>query len=350
MPSKTVRIKDIAQKAGVSIGTVDRVLHDRGEVKAETKEKVLAIAKKLNYQPNIAARALKSPTSYKIAVLLPLSTGNNLFWEEHPKGIELGQESTTPFITNVKYFNYEMHSAEDFTQQANELISWKPDGVIIAPILKNETVDLSHRLDKLSIPYTYIDTNIEDTNALTFIGENARKGGRVAASIMDVGVEKDKDILIVNIAKDIDNLIHLNLRNQGFMGYFMDPGKRNKGLKITVEVPSGDKKGIYETLDRVFNNNLNIGGIMVSSARTFVIAEYLKERNLEHLFLVGYEVYEKNSQFLKEGIINFLISQRPIDQAEKTFKRLFNYLAHNTTPEKIEYQPIDIINIENLES
>ena len=48
MPGKTVRIKDIALKAGVSIGTVDRVLHNRGEVKAATKEKVLAIAKKLN--------------------------------------------------------------------------------------------------------------------------------------------------------------------------------------------------------------------------------------------------------------------------------------------------------------
>ncbi len=350
MPGKTVRIKDIAQKAGVSIGTVDRVLHDRGEVKAETKEKVLAIAKKLNYQPNLAARALKSPTSYKIAVILPLSTGNNLFWEEHPKGIKLGQESTTPFVTIVNYFNYEMHNADDFMHNAAELIDWKPDGVIIAPILKNETIELCYKLDELSIPYTYIDTNIEETNALTFIGENARKGGRVAASIMDVGVDQEKDILIVNIAKDIDNLIHLNLRNQGFMSYFMDPGKRNKGLKITVEVPSGDKKGIYETLDRVFKNNLNIGGIMVSSARTFVIAEYLKDRNYNDLFLVGYEVYKKNSQYLKEGLINFLISQRPIDQAEKTFKRLFNYLAHNTVPEKMEYQPIDIINIENLES
>ncbi len=350
MPGKTVRIKDIALKAGVSIGTVDRVLHNRGEVKAATKEKVLTIAKKLNYQPNIAARALKSPTSYKIAVILPRSTGNNLYWEEHPKGIELGKESTTPFIANVKYFNYEMHNADDFKHESQNLIDWKPDGIIIAPILKNETIELCEELDNLSIPYTFIDTNIEESNALTFIGENARKGGRVAASIMDVGVEQDKDILIVNIAKDIDNVIHLNLRNQGFMSYFMDPGKRNIGLKITVEVPSGDRKGIYETLDRVFKNNLNIGGIMVSSARTFVIAEYLKERNLEHLFLVGYEVYEKNSQYLKEGIINFLISQRPVDQAEKTFKRLFNYLAHNTTPEKIEYQPIDIINIENLES
>ncbi|MCW3804899.1 LacI family DNA-binding transcriptional regulator [Plebeiibacterium marinum] len=347
MPTKKTRIKDIAEKAGVSIGTIDRVLHNRGEVKAETREKVLKIAKQMNYQPNIAARALKSPTSYKIAVMIPQSSGNNHFWNMHPLGIEQALETVAPFIVKVNYFNYEMHSAMDFMKNASQLVEWKPDGVILAPILKNETLELCHKLDDMNIPYAFIDTNIQNTNALTFIGEDGRKGGRVAASIMDVGVDTEKDILIVNIAKDLDNVIHLNLRNQGFMSYFMDSGK-NKGLKISVEVPSGDKKGIYSKLDTVFNNNKNIGGIMVSSARTFVIAEYLKDRKLEDKFLIGYEVFEKNAQYLEDGIIDFLISQRPIDQAEKTFKRLFSYLVHHTVPEKMEFQPIDIINRENL--
>jgi LacI family transcriptional regulator len=345
---KTIRIKDIAKKAGVSIGTVDRVLHNRGEVKEETKKKVLDIANALNYTPNLAARALKSPIEYKIAVIIPKSSGNNLFWNKHPLGIELAKESTTPFISHVNYFNYEMHSTDDFMLNASKLIEWKPDGVIIAPILKNETLDLCYRLDDMHVPYAFIDTNIEDTHALTFIGENAHKGGRVAASIMDIGVDPNKDILIVNIAKDLDNIIHLNLRNQGFMSYFMDSGK-NKGLKITVEVPSGHKKELYETLDRVFRNNKNIGGVMVSSARTFVIAEYMQTRQLEEKFLVGYEVFEKNAEYLRKGIINYLISQRPVDQAEKTFKRIFAYLTNQTIPEKMEFQPIDIINTENLD-
>jgi len=345
---KIVRIKDIAEKAGVSIGTVDRVLHNRGEVKSSTKDKVLSIAKELNYTPNLAARALKSPVSYNIAVIIPCSTNGNQFWGKHPQGIELGQESTAPFITKVNYYYYEMHNSEDFLKQASLLVKDKPDGVIIAPILKNETIDLCTKLDEQNIPYAYIDTNIENANALTYVGENAFQGGRVAASLIDLGVEKNKDILIVNITKNLENILHLNLRNQGFMSYFMDAGK-NKGLKISVEIPSANKQDVSEVLDRVLKNNPNIGGIMVSSARTFVIAEYLKEKNLENLFLVGYEVFEENTNYLKEGIINFLVSQRPVEQSEKTFKRLFNYLANNIQPEKIEYQPIEIINKENID-
>lgn len=348
MISNKTRIKDIAEKAGVSIGTVDRVLHNRGEVKATTKEKVLTIAKELNYKPNLAARALKSPTSYNIAVIIPSNSNGNLFWGNHPKGIDIGRESTSPFITKVYYFCYEMHNSDDFMHKASLLIDEKPDGVIIAPILKNETIELCSNLDELHIPYVFIDTHIEDTNALSFIGENAFQGGRVAASLMDMGIDSCKDILIINITKNLENILHLNLRNQGFMSYFMDSGK-NKGLKISIEIPNVNKKDVFDILDRVLSNNPNIGGIMVSSARTFVIAEYLKEKNLESLFLVGYEVFEKNTNYLKDGIINFLVSQRPVDQGEKTFKCLFNYLAHHIQPENTDYQPIDIVNKENID-
>jgi LacI family transcriptional regulator len=51
--SSKIRIKDIAEKAGVSIGTVDRVLHNRGDVRSETREKILQIVKEMGYTPNL---------------------------------------------------------------------------------------------------------------------------------------------------------------------------------------------------------------------------------------------------------------------------------------------------------
>jgi len=345
--SKTVRIKDIAAKAGVSIGTVDRVLHNRGEVKAETKEKVMAIAEKLNYKPNIAARALKSPITYKIAILLPLSQDDNLFWSKHPIGIQNGKEAIYPFSCKLEFFYYEMHNTADFMKQADALLKYEPNGVILAPILKNESLQLCDQLDNLQVPYVFIDTNIDNTQSLTFVGEDAYQAGRVAASLIDTGISSDKDILIVNIAKNLENIQHLKHRNQGFLSYFMDAGD-NMGLKISVEIPNTDPTEVKVKLDQVFKNNPNIGAVFVSSSRTFVVADYLQNNNRQNLFLVGYEVFGKNSYFLQQRVINFLIGQRPIEQAEKTFKKLFDYLAHNAIPDKKDYQPIDIINAENV--
>ncbi len=60
MFSKKARLKDIATLSGVSLGTVDRVIHNRGQVAEKTRERVLQVAKELNYTPNIMARALKT--------------------------------------------------------------------------------------------------------------------------------------------------------------------------------------------------------------------------------------------------------------------------------------------------
>ncbi len=342
-----VRIKDIAKEAGVSVGTVDRVLHNRGEVKASTKEKILKIADKMNYKPNIAAKVLKSSTSYKIAILMPLPEGDNQYWSKHPIGIDNSLESVYPFTVHTRFFQFEIHNEIDFNLKAASIIDWKPDGVIMAPVLKKESQTLCLQLDSLNIPYTFIDSHIENTNCLSFIGEDAYQGGRVAASIMDLGLSKEDDILIINIAKDVDNNQHLSNRYKGFTSYFMDSGL-NTGNKINIKIPSTNPDLVKNMLDQVFEQNPNIKGIMVSGSRTYAVAKYLQDSKRENIFLIGYEVFGKNTYYLQQRVINFLISQRPIEQAEKAFKRLFDYLAFQVTPNKKELQPIDIINIENV--
>lgn len=53
-----IRIVDIAKMAGVSVGTVDRVIHNRGRVSEENRKKVQAILEMVHYQPNLMARSL----------------------------------------------------------------------------------------------------------------------------------------------------------------------------------------------------------------------------------------------------------------------------------------------------
>lgn len=59
-----IRIVDIAKMAGVSVGTVDRVIHNRGRVSEENRKKVQAILEMVHYQPNLMARSLASKKQY----------------------------------------------------------------------------------------------------------------------------------------------------------------------------------------------------------------------------------------------------------------------------------------------
>ena len=343
---KQVRIKDIAQKANVSIGTVDRVLHDRGEVAEKTRKKVLSIAKAMNYQPNIVAQALTTKKTYKISVLIPKGGNDNIYWISHPKGIEKAVKELHPFSVEIDYCFFELHNENDFLKRTDDILNHVPDGVILAPILKKEAIQFCKKLDIQKIPYIFIDTFIDKTNCVSFIGEDAFQGGRVAASLIDFGLSPEKDILIVNLAKDLENTQHLNRRNQGFLSYFLDSGK-NTGMKITVEIPVTEQNVVNERMDAIFQQNNNIGAILVSSAKTHVVARYLEKRTINPI-LVGYEVTKKNVEYLKKGIIHFLIGQKPMEQSEKAVKRLFEFLTTHTISMKHEFQPVEIINTETI--
>ncbi|ASB47874.1 LacI family DNA-binding transcriptional regulator [Alkalitalea saponilacus] len=345
---KQVRIKDIAQKAGVSIGTVDRVLHNRGEVAPDTRERVLTIAREMHYQPNIVAQALTTKKQYHLAALLPRGGNENVFWMAHPQGIEKAVKDLRPFYVDVRFFFFELHNEADFLAKTKEIHEYNPEGVIFAPILKKESIQFCSELDSRNTPYIFIDTYIENANCISFIGEDAYQGGRVAASLIDYGLEPSKDILIVNIAKDLENTQHLNRRNQGFMSYFLDTG-RNLGMKITVEIPSSDKETVKSRMDYILKSNPNIGAILVSSAKTHVIARYLEDQKLNNLILVGYELTRKNIDYLKRGLIRFLIGQKPTEQTEKAVKRMFEYLTTNQTVGIREFQPVEIVNVENVD-
>ena len=88
---KKVTINDVAKAAGVSKGTVDRVLHNRGEVSEKSRKKITKVIEKLGYIPNMHASLLASKRNFRIICLLPeFSKGE--FWELTEKGMSQGQE------------------------------------------------------------------------------------------------------------------------------------------------------------------------------------------------------------------------------------------------------------------
>ena len=86
MNTKNIRIKDIAQLAGVSVGTVDRVLHNRGRVSDDALKKVLSVLDQIDYKPNLIARTLGANKTYRIAALVP-NPDQDPYWASSKSGI-----------------------------------------------------------------------------------------------------------------------------------------------------------------------------------------------------------------------------------------------------------------------
>ena len=347
MPARKARIKDIALLAGVSIGTVDRVLHSRGEVSEKTSAKVLRIAKDLDYSPNFIARALKTKKKLKLVSLLPEPTEENAFWKKHPVGIQRAIIELNPFPVSLIQVTFDLLDEVDFQKKTAEVLDLHPDGVILAPIFKSESISFCNRLTKKHIPFVFVDGFIKETGFLSYTGEDVYQSGRVAAQLIDMITPVKKDILIINIVKNLKNVHHLNDRTKGFLSYFPDPGKnRGKKINMSIDDPVPDK--IKIEIDKAFLRNPDIGSIFISGSKSFKIADYFESNTKHKVNIIGYDLHERNVKFLKSGTIKFLIGQRPEEQTFMGIRKLFNYLSLNMIPEKIEYLPVDVVTSENV--
>lgn len=340
-----IRIKDIAEQAGVSVGTVDRVLHNRGEVAEETKSKILEIAKVNNYQPNLIARALTSKKQCVFASLLPTPSEEDIFWRRPLEGICEAATELEQFQLKVEKFFFEHYNEQDFLKQTEAILKLNPSGVVFSPIFSKESREFCHELDQRGIPYVFIESKLDESNYLAYVGSDGFHGGRVAANIVDFGVPENADILIINLAKNLENVLHLNQRTQGFLSYFIDKGK-NKGLKISIEIPKSDPEIIKEKLDSVLKKNKNIKAIFITGSKVYKIAKYLIKSERSDMILVGFDPIEQNIKYLTQGTIDLLIGQHPHQQGFKAVKKLFEHVLLNNEVIKDEFLPVDIINQE----
>jgi LacI family transcriptional regulator len=348
MPQKKARIKDIALLAGVSIGTVDRVIHKRGEVAEKTRLKVLKLLKDSNYSPNVIAQVLKSKRRFHLVSLLPEPTENDSFWKKHPIGMAKAMSELNPFPLSLSQVTFDIQSETDFQKMTIRVLNLKPDGVLIAPIFKNESIAFCQILNKEKVPFVFIDGFIESIDFLAYIGENIFQSGRVAGQLIDMVTPERSDILVVTIARNIQNVHHLHTRAQGFMSFF-NQSAHNKGEKINITISDPSSESVRIALDAAFKENPLIGSIFITGSRSYQIASYLEEKGMRHINLIGYDLLDSNIKYLKSGVTRFLIGQRPEEQTYKGIKKLYEFLSSQKIADKIEYLPIDIVTSENVD-
>jgi LacI family transcriptional regulator len=137
-----VRIKDIARLADVSPGTVDRVIHKRGEVSEETRHKVEKILQELDYQPDILARTLASKKNYLFSVIMPVSANGNDFWQAPNKGIDKALQEISPFGVNIRRYFFDQYNRDSFITLSSELLSEKPEALLFAQIFPADSINI----------------------------------------------------------------------------------------------------------------------------------------------------------------------------------------------------------------
>jgi len=347
MEKKQTRIKDIAKKAGVSTGTVDRVIHNRGEVSPATRKKILDIVAELDYQPNLLASTLASKKNYRFGVLIPAGSDQNPYWKMPITGILKAGEELKPYGVTLDVRTYSTTSTSDFRKISQAFLKDKPDALLLAPAFYEESKRFLARCEEEDLPIVFIDAQLEYDNTVQFIGQNSCQSGHVAARLLGMGQKPDAKYLIFNITGEKDQLYHFRERARGFQSFFEIRKQRS-----IINIHDVDRSGVEKIkliLKKESSDKNGIAGIFVTGAQVYRIAAALQELEMTKIRVLGFDLVEQNLKHLQSETIDFLISQQPEEQGYLGIQTLYSVLIQNQFAEKQRHTPIDIITLENLD-
>lgn len=350
--AEKITIIDVALKAGVSKGTVDRVIYNRGEVSAKSAEKVRKAIEELDYHPNVHASLLASKRPKVIACLMP-EFRHGEFWEKVHVGFMRGCSIVR--VNNVlpKEFLYDQYSMEDFNRVAEDLLKSHPDGVVMPTLFQEATFELSKKLSESGIPYVYVDTKAEDDGGyLAFFGMPRHESGELVAALLTERVSKDKidDVLIVRIKRDTEGMSDPTARRREGFVEFMNRHYPDASIHNLLINPS-DIPPVRKVLADYLSEHRNIKYVVMFNSRIHLLAESLADFPLEGRRVIGFDDLPQNLEMLRNGLADIIIAQHVEDQCARGVALLANYILSKVLPEvRDNYAHIDIITKYNIEN
>ncbi len=348
MEGNKVTINDVARAAGVSKGTVDRVLHNRGEVSQKSKEKVLRVIEELGFKPNLYASLLASQKERTIVCLIPEHLPGE-FWSLTDKGIRDAAVLVARYGVKVQIVNYDQYSLESFREACSSVIESKPSGVLLAPMFRDESLTFVNALVDNGIPYIFLDSKIEESGSLAYFGMPMYQSGFLCADILCGGREIPEKVYVVRIARDKQGLSDPTAdRRNGFMDYMSRHYPDTQIVNVFINPK--DRGEIYEVLDRSIGSDAGNKFIVMFNSRIHLVAEFIAERGIKDSRVIGFDALQKNLEHLRSGYVQALIAQHTDRQAVDAVNAMADYIVFgNPLAKKDNFTQMDILTKYNCE-
>lgn len=342
-----IRIKDIAKRAEVSPGTVDRVLHNRGHVSADARERVEKVLNELGYERNLLASALAYNRTYRVVALLP-DPSLDFYWKQVDEGVKQAQRFVLDYGMEVECRYFELLNPLSFADQAKALMANPPSGLLFPPIYLQEALQLLSVAWLAEIPNVMINTRVDNTESLCYIGQDSYQSGVLAARLLNFGLRENQTALILNLDKGATNAKHLLDKEQGFRDYFASNEKKHIQIQTRSFEPFNQAEPFAHFIDQLLQELPDLGGVFVTNSRAHFLVNALPANMVEKIRIVGFDLIEPNLQLLYDDKIHFLINQNPQEQGYLGIINLFKHLILKEPVESLQYLPLDIVVRENV--
>lgn len=336
-------IKDIAKLAGVSIGTVDRVIHNRGRCAEETRGKVLDAVKKLGYKPNLSARLLKLNQSIRIAVLHALPQQDQGFWESADEGVCQAQQEFKPFNVEIELIPFDRYDSGSFSKACSKIKQQDFRGILLAPLLPQASREFLDSTE--NIPVVTFDCPLDHKQVIQAFFQDGNCAGETAADLFKIKLPEDAPAAV--IAYESENPT-IHQRAESFR-HAMNNGKRPTTDLFMIP----DEYNLTQLRNHLSEHKIDLtryAGLFIAKTGVSKYAALLNAESKD-IFIGGLDLVSDNLTGLKNGIIDFLISQNSTRQVTEGLRTLINTILYQKPPSSdIVKMPVDLLTPSNIDT
>lgn len=346
--AKNVTINTVAEQAGVSRGTVDRVLNQRPHVKPDVYERVVETMRELNYIPPhreqaeaLGLQAGKETEIIYLGVVLPNWQG--YFRQEILRGIQDASEMLKPKNTEVLVETCETALPDECLEKIDQLLEKGVSGIALCTMDHDSIIQKIHRLWEDGIPVVTFNSDIQDSDRICYVGQDVIQSGRVAGELMSRYLRPEDSLLVT-----IGNYAYRGHRQrmQGFCQRLHEDGFDNSHFEVleTYNDYTRTYMKVRESLERM----PEIRGIYMANESVMGCVEAVRSAGAQdRILIVCHDLTEENKRFLARKEIGFVIAQDIHGDGIRALTILREYVREHFLPEST-WSPIDIICGENL--
>ena len=341
MKNKRSGIPLIAELAGVSIGTVDRALHGRPGINDETRQKVLAIAKKIGYRPNLAARSLSTGKRARIGICVPQEI--RYFYNEMWEGIN--EEVRRYSDRGIDFLLQPVPELGKGERPAfRELIDEGVQGIVVTPGNPDSMTPLIDAAEESGVRVVCVSTDAPESRRSCIVCVEPRLNGLIAGELMAKFVAPRAQVAIITgMLKTVDHKEKAEGFTKSFTTYC-----RGGEVIATIEGHEDPDESFRKTR-KLLKRNPDLAGIYVNTVNCLPVCEALSAANLAgKVRLIATDLFREMAPLFKSGTIDASMHQRPYRQGQIAVRTLAEHLLHDTDLPKMHYLNPGVILRSNL--
>jgi LacI family transcriptional regulator len=314
-------IKQISAQSGVSKATVDRALHNRGQVNPQTQRRIEHALIELEEQQNT------TPMTGRTFYIDIVMHAPSRFCQAVRQAINAQLAILASFRIRPRFHLFEDIKIEELQRQLNLILKRGSHGIILKapndPIIVNAVYELYEK----GIPTVTLVTDLPTSHRIIYSGMQNQVAGETAAYLMKNWLTKEpKPQVLVVMSKD--SFLGEEQRASAFFN-----GLKQQAKHVEVHMSEGSygmDERMYQQINQLLDQSDQIHGVYSVGGGNNAILQAFTDRNLPTPIFIGHDLDRDNQILLENSKIQAVLHHDLQHDAQRSFHALLQY--HNALP------------------